>query len=100
MVGIVIFFIVLGIMVKYGKMYSLIAGYNTMSSSEKEQINIEAIANVFRNGMFGMALIIAVGILLTEFTGNPSLQTNALFIAVFTGVPYLIIVPYLRKYKK
>lgn len=100
MIGIAILFIVLGIMVRYGKMYGLIAGYNTMSSAEKERINIEAIANVFRNGMFGMAMILVAGILLTEFTGNPSLQTNALFLAVFTGVPYLIIVPNLRKYKK
>lgn len=100
MIGIAILFIVLGIMVKYGKMYALIAGYNTLSSSEKEQLDIEAIASVFRNGMFGMAIIIIGGILFTEFTGNPSLQTNALFIAVFTGVPYLIIVPNLRKYKK
>ncbi len=100
MIGIAILFVVLGIMVKYGKMYSLIAGYNTMSSSEKECVNIKAIANVFRNVMFGMAFIIVVGILLSEYTGNPSLQTNALFIAVFTGVPYLIIVSNLKKYKK
>ena len=32
-----IIFIVLGVLIKYGKMYFLIAGYNTMSKKEKEK---------------------------------------------------------------
>ena len=32
-----ILFIVFGIFIKYGKMYFLIAGYNTMSKEEKEK---------------------------------------------------------------
>ena len=35
MIGIAILFIVLGILIKYGKMYFLIAGYNTRSKEEK-----------------------------------------------------------------
>ena len=35
-----ILFIVFGILIKYGKMYFLIAGYNTMSKEEKEKYNI------------------------------------------------------------
>lgn len=61
MIGIAILFIVLGILIKYGKMYFLIAGYNTMSKEEKEKYDIEGIASVFRNIMFGMAFIIIIG---------------------------------------
>ena len=53
-----ILFIVFGILIKYGKMYFLIAGYNTMSKEEKEKYDIERIATVFRNVMFGMGFMI------------------------------------------
>ena len=43
MIGVAILFIVLGILIKYGKMYFLIAGYNTMPKEEKEKYNIEGI---------------------------------------------------------
>lgn len=36
MIGVAILFIVLGILIKYGKMYWLIAGYNTMPKEEKK----------------------------------------------------------------
>ena len=66
-----IIFIVLGIVIKYGKMYWLIAGYNTMPKEERDKYDIEGIATVFRNVMFGMALLIFVGYLITELTQNP-----------------------------
>ena len=47
-----IIFIVLGVLIKYGKMYFLIAGYNTMSKKEKEKYDIKGIATVFKNAMF------------------------------------------------
>ena len=56
-----IIFIILGILIKYGKMYWLIAGYNTMPIEEKEKYSIKGIANLFGNVMFGMALIIISG---------------------------------------
>ena len=40
-----IIFIILGIIIKYGKMYWLIAGYNTMPKEEKEKYDIEGIAS-------------------------------------------------------
>ena len=43
-----IIFIILGILIKYGKMYFLIAGYNTMSKKEKEKYDIKGIATVFK----------------------------------------------------
>lgn len=62
MIEVAIIFIVLGVLIKYGKMYFLIAGYNTMRKEEKARYNIEGIATVFGNTMFGMALIIIIGI--------------------------------------
>ncbi len=56
-----IIFIVLGVLIKYGKMYFLIAGYNTMSKKEKEKYDIKGIATVFKNAMFGMAFMIIIG---------------------------------------
>lgn len=99
MIFIVILFFVLGALVKYGKMYFLIAGYNTMSSSEKEKTNVEGIANVFRNAMFGMALVILTGYIISKFTGDPSIQRTVFFAAIFIGVPYLLIASNLKKHK-
>ncbi len=61
MITVAIIFIVLGILTKYGKMHFLIAGYNTMSKAEKSKYDIEGIATIFRNAMFGMALILITG---------------------------------------
>lgn len=99
MIGIAILFIVLGVLVKYGKMYFLIAGYNTMPSSEKEKTNAEGIANVFRNAMFGMALVIISGHLISKFTDDQSIQQTVFFAAIFIGLPYLIIASNLKKNK-
>ena len=42
-----IFFVILGALIKYGKMYFLIAGYNTLPAEEKKKYDIQGIANVF-----------------------------------------------------
>ena len=65
-----IIFIVLGVLIKYGKMYFLIAGYNTMSKKEKEKYDIKGIATVFKNAMFGMAFMIIIGYCLSLFLKN------------------------------
>jgi hypothetical protein len=99
MIGIAILFLFLGAMVKYGKWYFLIAGYNTMSANEKDRVNVGAVANVFRNAMFGMALVIISGYLISKYTGDISIQKTVFFAAVFIGMPYLIIASNLIKNK-
>lgn len=94
-----IIFIILGILIKYGKMYWLIAGYNTMPKEEKEKYNIAGIANVFRNEMFGMALIVISGYLITELTENPNIQNYAFWTSMIIGIPYLLIKSNSKKYK-
>jgi hypothetical protein len=100
MIGVAILFIVLGILIKYGKMYWLIAGYNTMPKEDKEKYNIEGIANVFRNVMFGMALIIIIGYFIAKLTENPDIQNYAFWTSMIIGIPYLLIESNSKKYRK
>jgi len=99
MIGIAILFIVLGILIKYGKMYFLIAGYNTMSKEEKEKYDIEGIARVFRNVMFGMGFIIFIGILVAKWLENPEIENYFVLASVIIGIPYLLIKSNSKKYK-
>jgi hypothetical protein len=99
MIGVAVFFIILGILIKYGKMYFLIAGYNTMSKEEKDKINIEGIATLFRNVMFGMALIMITGYFIANELKNPNIENNAFFVALLIGIPYLLIKSNSKKYK-
>lgn len=89
--------IVLGVLVKDGKMYFLIAGYNTLSPAEKAKYDIAGIARVFRNGMVGMAVILIIGQLLDYFF--PPSGDISFFIAITTGIPYLLIVTNSKRYK-
>ncbi len=80
-------------------MYGLIAGYNTLPKKEQEKYNIEGIATIFRNGMFGMAILIIIGLLLSRLNGNPKIEVYFLFIALGIGIPYLLIKSNSKKYK-
>ena|SRR5690554_3661947 len=99
MIWIAVLFIALGIAIKYGKMYNLMAGYNTMSPQEKAKYNIEKIATLFKNVMFGMALIIAGGYLMSIMLNNPKIEMTSLFVAIIIGVPYLLYHSNSKKYK-
>ena len=95
-----IIFIVLGVLIKYGKMYFLIAGYNTMPKEEKEKYKIEKIASLFFNSMLGMAIIIIAGWVLETFFEMKQFQFYALILAMVIGMPYLLINANSKKYKK
>ncbi len=99
MIGVAILFIVLGILIKNGKMYWLIAGYNTMSKEEKEKYDIVGIARVFRNVMFGMAFIMITGYLIAKLTDNPAIQNYAFWVSMIVGIPFLLIESNSKKYK-
>jgi hypothetical protein len=91
MIGIALLFLVLGILIKYGKMYFLIAGYNTMSKEERDKVDIKKLANLFKNTMFGMALIIIFGYLVANKLQNPMIENISFFGAILIGIPYLLI---------
>lgn len=94
-----IIFIILGILIKYEKMYWLIAGYNTMPKEEKEKYDIEGIATVFRNVMFGMALIIISGYSIAQLTENSNIQNYAFWASMAIGIPYLLIKSNSKEFK-
>lgn len=81
-------------------MYFLLAGYNTMPKEEKEKYDIEGVASVFRNAMFGMALILIVGHYLAIEMSNSKIETYSLFISIVIGLPYLLILSNSDKFKK
>ena len=99
MIAIAILFIILGILIKYGKMYFLIAGYNTMSKEEKEKYDIDGIARVFRNTMFGMALVIIIGFFTAKLFNNPDIENIAFFGSILIGLPYLLVKTNSSKFK-
>ncbi|WP_191859126.1 DUF3784 domain-containing protein [Hanstruepera ponticola] len=93
-------FIVLGVLIKHGKFYNLIAGYNTMSKEEKAKYNIVKIAILFRNVMFYMAIITILGYLLSKYYENDKIGLYAIILATITGLPYLLIKSNSNAYKK
>lgn len=94
-----ILFIILGIVIKYGKMHFLIAGYNTMPKAQQANYDIEGIATVFRNGMFGMALIMLLGIFCSALMAIESIKLYTFWIALAIGIPYLLIRSNSNKFK-
>lgn len=98
MILIAILFIILGVLIKYGKMYFLIAGYNTMPKEEKEKLDIEGIATVFRNAMFGMALLIIIGFFVAKWLESPKIEGYTFWRSMLIGIPYLLIKSNSKKY--
>lgn len=72
-------------------MYFIIAGYNTMPKAEKAKHNIEGIATLFKNTMFGMALIIIIGYFVAKWLENTQIEIISMFLAILIGIPYLLI---------
>jgi len=93
-------FVILGILIKYGKMYFLIAGYNTMPKAEKARYDIAGIATLFRNVMFGMAAIIISGYFMAKWLSVPRLDLYFFFVAMLLGVTYLLVQANSKKYRK
>jgi len=80
-------------------MYFLIAGYNTMSKEKQSNYDIEGIATVFRNSMFGMAILMLIGYGISIGFNNPKIEIYTVFIAIAIGLPYLLVVSNSSKYK-
>ena len=80
-------------------MHFLIAGYNTMSKEEREKYDIEGIASVFRNAMFGMALLIILGFVIAKLIETPKIEHYSFWAALAIGIPYLLFKANSKKYK-
>ncbi|MFO7718979.1 MAG: DUF3784 domain-containing protein [Gillisia sp.] len=95
-----IIFLVLGILVKYAKLYFLIAGYNTMSNKKKADYDIEGISAVFGNSFIGMALLMMLGLLISNWLENPDIAGLTFAGSLLIGIPYLLIKINSDRYKR
>ena len=90
----------LGILVKYGKMYFLIAGYNTMSDKKKADYDIEGISVIFGNSFIGMAIFMILGLLISKWLKNPDIVGLTFLVSLIIGIPYLLIKINSDRYKR
>ncbi|EMY81942.1 hypothetical protein pgond44_05360 [Psychroflexus gondwanensis ACAM 44] len=67
---------------------------------KEEKYDIEGVANVLRNAMFGMALLIIMGFLIAKGIENPEVEYYSFWTSMITGIPYLLIKSNSKKYKK
>ena len=98
-IAIAILFVLLGFAIKNGRMYNLIAGYNTMSKEEQSKFDIEAIATVFRNVMFCISAILILGYIISHWLDNSKIEVYVAIPTVIIAVIYLIVVSNSSKYK-
>ena len=99
MYRIAILFILIGFAIKYGKMYFLIAGYNTMPAKEKAKYNIEGIATLFWNVFFLMGAIILAASLVNYIFDCPEIEYNVFMPTVVIGVLWILIRTKGKKYR-
>lgn len=92
-------FIVLSTGIKYGKMYYLIAGYNTMSKAEKAKVDIQGVASLMMKvfGAIGIALIIAS--ILIDYYNAHEIEGYVIAPIVISGTLWLVIRSNSKKYR-
>ena len=86
-----IFFIAIGVIIKYGKMHNLIAGYNTMSEEKKKRFNITGFTSLLRNCLVLMGIIIISGHYILSYLELDQLTPFLILISVFMITPVIII---------
>jgi len=59
--------ILCGILIKYARLYDLIAGYNMLSPEEKAKVDVQRLGNFIGNCLFAMAGVLLVGAILIYF---------------------------------
>ena len=99
MISVAIIFILAGALVKFGKMYFLIAGYNTLPKEERKKYNADGIATVMWNGLLGMAIIIMIGHFASLWLDNSQIEVYTMFGALIIGMPYILIKTNSGKYR-
>lgn len=86
-------------MIKYFKIYFLIAGYNTKSKKEKEKYDIKGIAHIFGISLIFMGVIIFTGWFVGDFTNTPLVAQITFYVTLLIGIPFILIKVNSKKYK-
>ena len=78
----ILLFLALGVLFARGRGRKLIAGYNTMSESERERVDEQKLLKIMRNGMFVFAGCMALA-LIGALTGiRPLMDLGAVLLVV------------------
>ncbi|MFT7073079.1 DUF3784 domain-containing protein [Patiriisocius sp. Uisw_017] len=85
-----IFLIIMGIVIRYFKLYPLIAGYNTLSPEEKAKVPIKKLATLMRNVLVLMGIIMIACFYLSEALANPTINQVGFFVSLVGGVILLM----------
>lgn len=56
-----------GILIKYARLYDLIAGYNMLSPEEKAKVDVQRLGNFIGNCLFAMAGVLLAGAIFVYF---------------------------------
>ena len=92
--------VILGILIKNGKMYFLIAGYNTLSAKQKENYDIQNIAVLMRNVLFVIAGVLFVQFFIPKWIGESKwIDWAAISIIIFCVI-FLLKSVNSEKYKR
>jgi hypothetical protein len=82
---------ILGIVIQKTKSYSWIAGYNTMSPTERKKINIELAAKAIRNTFIVLGLIWIIIPIISDFLGLSKLK-YLILVGLHLAVCILLII--------
>ncbi len=84
-----VFLVIPGAVVKYGKQYWLIAGYNTMPKEKKDNVDVVGLANFMAKSFFGIGVFALAGSLIASrwcpdlFPAVIMICTGGIFLMVF-----------------
>ncbi|URW79094.1 DUF3784 domain-containing protein [Xiashengella succiniciproducens] len=84
-----LFMIGIGFLVK--SVPDLIAGYNTMSKEQKENVDIEGLSTFMRNGLIAIGISIIIGYYLFKWIGFTLIANSMLPLVTLVGVTILVI---------
>jgi hypothetical protein len=84
-----LFLIGIGFLVK--AFPNLIAGYNTMSQKQKDNVDIEGLSTFMRNGFVVMGLVVIFGSYALKSSGQDALLDYFIPGVIFIGVVFLVI---------
>ncbi|PKP43609.1 MAG: hypothetical protein CVT95_12040 [Bacteroidetes bacterium HGW-Bacteroidetes-12] len=79
-------FLLLGILIKFGKMYFLIAGLNTMTDDQRSDYNLQKIGNLILSVCIVMSAITALGYFVGIWLENEYVEFIFLTIGVLFGL--------------
>lgn len=78
--------LVLGLLIKFGKMYFLIAGINTMSDDQRADYNFPKIGNLFFVVCLFMSALTVIGYFVGIWLDNEYIEFVILVIAIIIGL--------------